>query len=156
MRVVIADDSMLMRQGLARLLSDAGCDVVATAEDSRGLLREIQLTAPDAAIIDIKMPPTHTDEGIIAAPRIRLEYPAMGVLVLSQYLDAEYALLLIPYPPQPVGSLPHPLVPDVAVLVAALNRLRTGRCPAHHHRQQDSTHHNAPSHTLNLVLIIAC
>ena len=128
MRVVIADDSMLMRQGLARLLSDAGCDVVATAEDSRGLLREVQLTTPDAAIIDIKMPPTHTDEGLIAAHRIRIEYPAMGVLVLSQYLEAEYAMRLITDAPQHLGYLLKDRVSDVAVLVDALKRVVEGEC----------------------------
>lgn len=128
MRVVIADDSMLMRQGLARLLGDAGLDVVATAEDSHGLLREIRLTAPDAAIIDIKMPPTHTDEGINAAHQIRLEYPAMGVLVLSQYLEAAYAMRLITDTPQHVGYLLKDRVSDVALLVDALKRLVEGEC----------------------------
>lgn len=128
MRVVIADDSMLMRQGLARLLSDAGLDVVATAEDPPGLLRQVQLTTPDAAIIDIKMPPTHTDEGITAAHQIRLEYPAMGVLVLSQYLEAEYAMRLITDVPQHVGYLLKDRVSDVALLVDALKRLVEGEC----------------------------
>ncbi len=128
MRVVIADDSMLMRRGLARLLTDAGLDVVATAEDSRGLLREVQLTAPDAAIIDIKMPPTHTDEGITAAHRIRLEHPAMGVLVLSQYLEAAYAMRLIADAPQHIGYLLKDRVSDVAVLVDALKRVVEGEC----------------------------
>lgn len=128
MRVVIADDSMLMRQGLVRLLSDAGLHVVGTAEDPRGLLREVQLNSPDAAIIDIKMPPTHTDEGITAAHRIRLDYPAMGVLVLSQYLESEYAMRLITDAPQHVGYLLKDRVSDVAVLVDALKRLVEGEC----------------------------
>jgi DNA-binding NarL/FixJ family response regulator len=128
MKVVIADDSTLMRQGLARLLTDAGCDVVGTAEDAQGLLREVALTEPDAAIIDIKMPPTHTDEGITAAHRIRLTHPSMGVLVLSQYLEAEYAMRLITDAPQHVGYLLKDRVSDVAVLVDALKRLVEGEC----------------------------
>jgi DNA-binding NarL/FixJ family response regulator len=128
MKVVIADDSTLMREGLARLLMDAGCDVVATAQDADALLREIAITRPDAAIIDIRMPPTHTDEGITAAHLIRLAHPAMGVLVLSQYLEAAYAMRLITDAPQHVGYLLKDRVSDVAVLVDALKRLVEGEC----------------------------
>lgn len=128
MRVVIADDSMLIRDGLARLLADAGCNVAATAEDADGLLREVVLQRPDAVIIDIKMPPTHTDEGITAAHRIQRDYPAMGVLVLSQYLESEYAMRLVSEAPQHVGYLLKDRVSDVAVLVDALTRLVEGEC----------------------------
>jgi DNA-binding NarL/FixJ family response regulator len=128
MRVVIADDSMLLREGLARLLTDAGLEVVATAEDAPALFREVELTRPDAVIVDIKMPPTHTDEGITAARRIRNDYPGVGVLVLSQYLESEYAMRLITDAPQHVGYLLKERVSDVAVLVDALKRLVEGEC----------------------------
>ena len=88
MRIVIADDEMLLREGLARLLADAGFDVVAKATDGPELLRAVRLTDPDVAIIDIKMPPTHTDEGLVAAREIRSSHPGVGVLVLSHYLES--------------------------------------------------------------------
>ena len=122
MRVVIADDSTLMRQGLARLLEDAGCEVTATAHDADGLLREVALTRPDAAIVDIRMPPTHTDEGITAAHRIRGAHPTMGVLVLSQYLEADYAMRLITDAPQHVGYLLKDRVFTASALVEAVRR----------------------------------
>jgi DNA-binding NarL/FixJ family response regulator len=125
---VIADDSMLLREGLARLLVDAGCDVVATAEDAAGLMREVELAGPDAVIVDIKMPPTHTDEGISAAHRIRTGHPGMGVLVLSQYLESDYAMRLITDAPEHVGYLLKERVSDVAVLVDALRRVVEGEC----------------------------
>ncbi|MEO6714355.1 MAG: response regulator transcription factor [Mycobacteriales bacterium] len=128
MKVVIADDSMLLREGLARLLTDAGLEVVATAEDAPALFREVELTRPDAVIVDIKMPPTHTDEGITAARRIRNDYPGVGVLVLSQYLESEYAMRLITDAPQHVGYLLKERVSEVAVLVDALKRLVEGEC----------------------------
>jgi DNA-binding NarL/FixJ family response regulator len=128
MKVVIADDSLLIRQGLARLLAEAGCDVVATAEDPRGLLKEVGLTRPDAAVIDIRMPPTHTDEGITAAGRIRQAHPTVGVLVLSQYLEAEYAMRLIAGTPHHVGYLLKDRVTAGAVLVDALQRVVGGEC----------------------------
>jgi DNA-binding NarL/FixJ family response regulator len=128
MRVVVADDSMLIREGLARLLQEAGCDVVAIAEDADALLREVNMQAPDIVVVDIKMPPTHTDEGIIAARRIRSEHPAMGVLVLSHYLESEYAMRLITDAPEHMGYLLKERVSDVAVLVDALKRLIEGEC----------------------------
>jgi DNA-binding NarL/FixJ family response regulator len=86
-RVAIADDAMLMREGLARLLSEAGFEVAAKAEDGEELLRLVELRRPDVAIVDIKMPPTHTDEGLVAADKIRSAHAKIGVLVLSQYLE---------------------------------------------------------------------
>src|SRR5204862_7543167 len=88
-RVVVADDSMLIREGLSALLTGAGCEVVATAESGEGALREVALARPDVVVVDIRMPPTHTQEGIAAAHRIRRDHPAVGVLVLSQYLESE-------------------------------------------------------------------
>jgi CheY-like chemotaxis protein len=94
-RVVVADDVLLTRQGIIRLLRDAGIDVVAEADDAEGLLREVRLARPDVALVDIRMPPTHTDEGLAAAQTIRAEHPQVGVLVLSQYVEPSYALRLI-------------------------------------------------------------
>jgi DNA-binding NarL/FixJ family response regulator len=128
MRVVIADDSVLLREGLARLLADAGCEVVATVGDASGLLREVKLAGPDAVIVDIRMPPTHTDEGIAAAHRIRSAHPGIGVLVLSQYLESEYAMQLITDAPEHVGYLLKERVSDVAVVVDALRRVVEGEC----------------------------
>ena len=126
MRVIVADDVMLTRQGIVRLLSDAGIDVVAEAEDADALLRHVRLARPDAAIVDIRMPPTHTDEGLVAAQAIRAEHPAVSVLVLSQYVEPSYAMRLIEEHPERVGYLLKERVSDVAVLVDALRRIADG------------------------------
>jgi serine/threonine-protein kinase len=128
MRVVIADDSMLLREGLARLLTDAGVDVVGKAETAPELLRQVQLCQPDVAIVDIKMPPTHTDEGIVAAQTVRREQPEVGVLVLSQYLESRYATRLLEEVPEGVGYLLKDRVSDIAVLADALKRVVEGEC----------------------------
>jgi DNA-binding NarL/FixJ family response regulator len=126
MRVVVADDVMLTREGIVHLLDEAGIDVVAQAEDADGLLREVRLKQPDAAIVDIRMPPTHTDEGLVATQRIRANHPAIGVLVLSQYVEPSYALRLLEEHPERVGYLLKQRVFDVAVLVDALRRIGDG------------------------------
>ena len=126
MRVVVADDVMLTREGIARLLQDAGIDVVAQAEDADGLLREVRLKSPDAAIVDIRMPPTHTDEGLVATQRIRADHPETGVLVLSQYVEPSYAMRLLEEHPERVGYLLKQRIFDVAVLVDALRRIGDG------------------------------
>jgi len=128
MRVVIADDSMIVREGLARLLSDSGCDIAATAADAAQLLRAVRRTRPDVAIVDVKMPPTHTDEGITAALEIRRTHPDVGVLVLSQYLESEYATRLLTEVPERAGYLLKDRLADVAVLVDALRRIVEGEC----------------------------
>lgn len=128
MRVVIADDSMLVREGLARLLAEAGCEIVGTAENAAQLLRAVELTQPDVAIVDIKMPPTHTEEGIAAAKEIRSTYPDIGVLVLSQYLESEYAMRLLTEVPQRAGYLLKERLSDIAVLIDALKRIVEGEC----------------------------
>jgi len=128
MRVVVADDSMLLREGLARLLADAGFHVVGKAEDARGLMRRVELTRPDVAIVDIKMPPTHTDEGIMAAQEIRRAHPTIGVLVLSQHLESRYAMRLLEEAPERVGYLLKDRVSDIAVLADALKRIGEGEC----------------------------
>ena len=128
MRVVVADDSMLVREGLARLLADAGVDVVGTVGNASELVRRVELTRPDVAIVDIKMPPTHTDEGIAAAQEIREAHPETGVLVLSQYLDSRYAMRLLAEAPERVGYLLKDRVSDIAVLADALRRIDEGEC----------------------------
>jgi DNA-binding NarL/FixJ family response regulator len=126
MRVVVADDVMLTRQGIVRLLRDAGIDVVAEAEDADGLLRHVRLARPDAAIVDIRMPPTHTDEGLVAAQAIRTEHPAVGVLVLSQYVEESYARDLLADGRGGVGYLLKDRVQDLDSLVDALDRVASG------------------------------
>src|SRR3954454_2172459 len=101
MRIVIAEDMALMRAGLARLLADRSFDVVGVAEGAPSLLRDVERARPDAALIDIKMPPTHTDEGLVAAAHIRRRWPDTAVLLLSSYLDARYAATL--FETQPAG-----------------------------------------------------
>jgi serine/threonine-protein kinase len=128
MRVVIADDSMLLRDGLAKLLTDAGIDVAATASTAGDLLDVIERTSPDVAIVDIRMPPTHTDEGIVAAQAIAHTHPGVGVLLLSQYLDSAYAARLLADVPERAGYLLKDRVSDIAVLTDALRRITEGEC----------------------------
>jgi DNA-binding NarL/FixJ family response regulator len=128
MRVVIADDSMLLREGLARLLVEVGVAVVGKASTAGELMHRIELDQPDVAIVDIKMPPTHTDEGIVAAQEIRRTHPTVGVLVLSQYLESRYAIRLLEDVPERVGYLLKERVSDIAVLADALRRIDEGEC----------------------------
>jgi DNA-binding NarL/FixJ family response regulator len=125
-RVVVADDVLLTREGIARLLQDAGIDVVGQAEDAEGLLRNVRLDRPDVAIVDIRMPPTHTDEGLVAAQSIRTEHPEVGVLVLSQYVEPSYAMRLVEEHPERVGYLLKERVFDIATVVDALRRIVDG------------------------------
>jgi DNA-binding NarL/FixJ family response regulator len=127
-KLVIADDSLLLREGLARLLSEAGCEITGTAADATGLVREVYLTRPEAVIVDIKMPPSFTDEGIRAAHRLRLTHPEIGILVLSQYLEAEWAMRLIRDAPEHLGYLLKDRVDDVEVVIDALTRVIAGEC----------------------------
>jgi DNA-binding NarL/FixJ family response regulator len=126
MRVVVADDVMLTREGIVRLLQDAGIEVVAEAEEAEGLLRHVRLARPDVAIVDIRMPPTHSDEGLVAAQSIRAEHPEVGVLVLSQYVEPSYAIRLIEDHPERVGYLLKERVFDIATVVDALRRIVDG------------------------------
>jgi len=130
MRVVIADDSLLLREGLARLLadSDAGVDVVGTADNATMLAREVDRSDPDAVIVDIRMPPTHTDEGLTAARTLHTERPSLGILVLSQYLESHYAVTLLTDAPEHVGYLLKDRFSHIGVLVDALNRVVAGEC----------------------------
>ena len=117
---------MLTREGIARVLRDAGVEVVGEAGDAPPLLRAVRLTKPDAAIVDIRMPPTHTDEGLVAAQMIRAEHPDVGVLILSQYVEPHYALELLQNHPERVGYLLKERIFDVALLIDALRRLADG------------------------------
>jgi DNA-binding NarL/FixJ family response regulator len=128
MRVVIADDVMLVRSGLARLLAEAGIDVVGEARDGEEVLRLVARHRPDAAIVDIRMPPTQTDEGLQAAQRIRTDHPDTAVVVLSQYVDARYAQRLLADQPGGVGYLLKERVSNIALLVDALTRVCEGEC----------------------------
>ena len=128
MRVVIADDEVLLREGLERLLLEAGFEVVGKVGTAEELLRKVELARPDVAIVDIRMPPTHTDEGIVAAQEIRRSHPEVGVLVLSHHLESRYAMRLIEEHPGGAGYLLKERVSNLGVLTDSLGRLRDGEC----------------------------
>jgi DNA-binding NarL/FixJ family response regulator len=126
LRVVVADDSVLLREGVARLLDDAGFNVVGQAGDADELLLKVRSYTPDVAIVDIRMPPTHTDEGLQAAKEIRERYPDVGVLVLSQYVESGYALELLQEDANGIGYLLKDRVSDVGEFAAAVKRVAEG------------------------------
>ena len=128
MRVVIADDAMLIREGTARLLEEAGVQVAGTAGDAQQLLRIVAIDHPDVAIVDIKMPPSFTDEGLAAAEQIRRAHPDVGVLVLSQYLESRYATRLLQDHPEGLGYLLKERVSDIGALKDAIRRIAEGEC----------------------------
>jgi DNA-binding NarL/FixJ family response regulator len=125
-RVAIAEDSVLLREGLARLLDDAGFEVVAQCENADDLLLKVRSYAPDVAIVDIRLPPTHNDEGLRAALEIRSKHPTVGVLVLSQYVELGLALKLLADSAEGVGYLLKDRISDVDEFVAALRRVAEG------------------------------
>ncbi len=126
MRVVIADDTMLTREGIAHVLTAAGLDVVASVGDPESLLREVASVRPDAVVVDIRMPPTHTDEGIRVTATLRELHPGLAVLLLSSYVEPEYAIRLLEEYPGGIGYLLKDRVSDGVLLVDALRRLRDG------------------------------
>jgi DNA-binding NarL/FixJ family response regulator len=126
MRVVVAEDTMLTREGIVRMLADANVEVVAQVEEAEALIRAVRVEQPDVAIVDIRMPPTHTDEGLVAAQQIRREHPDTGVLLLSHYVEPSYALRLLEERPEQVGYLLKERVFDVAILIDALRRITEG------------------------------
>ena len=126
MRVAIAEDSVLLRQGLARLLDDAGFEVVAQCENADDLLLKVRSYSPDVAIVDIRLPPTHNDEGLRAALEIRSKHPSVGVLVLSQYVELGLALKLLADSAEGVGYLLKDRISDVDEFVGALRRVADG------------------------------
>jgi DNA-binding NarL/FixJ family response regulator len=125
-RVAIAEDSVLLREGLARLLDDAGFDVVAQCENADDLLLKVRSCSPDVAIVDIRLPPTHNDEGLRAALEIRSNHPGVGVLVLSQYVELGLALKLLADSAAGVGYLLKDRISDVDDFVSALRRVADG------------------------------
>lgn len=126
MRVLIAEDQVLLRSGIARLLQDAGMEVVAEAGDAIDALRKARAHKPDVAIVDVQMPPDETDDGLRAAIQMRAELPDMGVLVLSQYLEERYALDLVGDDASGVGYLLKQRVTDVDAFVSAVRRVAEG------------------------------
>jgi DNA-binding NarL/FixJ family response regulator len=128
MRVVVADDSMLIREGLTTMLRQAGVTVVGKASNADELLRSVALSQPDVAVVDVRMPPGQSDEGVVAAERIRDEHPNVGVLLLSHYVDSRYATRLLAEHPGRLGYLLKERVSDMAVLIDALERIADGEC----------------------------
>jgi DNA-binding NarL/FixJ family response regulator len=124
--VVVADDSTLLREGVVRLLEEAGLEVVGQAGDGEDLLRKVRAHRPDVAVVDVRMPPTHTDEGLVAAREIRSELPEVGVLVLSQYVEIAYARELLAESAEGLGYLLKDRVTDVDALADAVRRVGGG------------------------------
>ena len=126
MRVVVADDSVILREGLARLLTEAGFDVVAQAADADELLHAVEHHRPSVALVDIRMPPTHTDEGIAAARKIRERWPEIGILVLSQHVQPGYAIELLSEGAEGIGYLLKDRVSDLDALAEGVRRVADG------------------------------
>jgi DNA-binding NarL/FixJ family response regulator len=125
-RLALADDSLLFREGLARLLADGGFEVAGQARDADELLELVESEAPDAAIVDIRMPPEHRDEGLVAARAIKERHPDVGVLVLSQYVEVHYALALVEDRPRGAGYLLKDRVDDLGEFTASVRRVAAG------------------------------
>ena len=126
MRVILADDAAIVREGLARLLTDRGIDVAAQAGNADELLQHVAVHRPDVAVIDIRMPPTFTNEGLLAAQQIRRDFPRVATVVLSQYIEVDYALKLVTGTSERVGYLLKDRVADVDDLVSALEQVVAG------------------------------
>jgi DNA-binding NarL/FixJ family response regulator len=126
LRVVLADDSVLLREGIARLLADKGFEIVGQSATAEDLLLKVRSYAPEIAIVDIRMPPTQTDEGLRAAREIRARHPGTAVLVLSQYIEEGYALELLQHSAEGVGYLLKDRVYDIADFVSAVRRVAAG------------------------------
>jgi DNA-binding NarL/FixJ family response regulator len=126
MRVVIADDAVLFREGLAKVLEAAGIQVAGQVGDAEGLLARVHADPPDAVVVDIRMPPTHTSEGLGAAQRIRADHPDVGVLVLSQYVEPHHAMQLLEGGARGVGYLLKDRVADVSEVIDAVRRVAGG------------------------------
>ncbi|GAA2160795.1 LuxR family two component transcriptional regulator [Humibacillus xanthopallidus] len=128
MRIVVAEDQYLTREGLVRVLTASGIEVVAVAEDARHLLALVATEAPDAAVTDIRMPPTHSDEGLVAAARIRRDHPDTAVLIVSQHLESGFVMQLLEDAQDGVGYLLKDRILDPGVLTDALARVVAGEC----------------------------
>ena len=128
MRVVVAEDQLLTREGIVRVLRDAGVEVVGEAVDVDTLMHLVRNEQPDIALVDIRLPPTHTDEGLRATSRIRAEQPSCGVLILSQHVDLDFVRPLLEDGAEHIGYLLKDRILDIAVLVDALHRIDAGDC----------------------------
>ncbi|MGH1563883.1 LuxR C-terminal-related transcriptional regulator [Mumia sp. DW29H23] len=129
MRIAVVDDAMIIREGLTRLLAESGCEVVAAVASPERLAPVVEADAHlDAVVVDIRMPPTHTDEGLALAAALRSRHPRLGILVLSQYLESHYASRLLQDTPEHTGYLLKDRVSEVGVLVDALRRVTVGEC----------------------------
>ena len=126
MRVVVVDDMLLLREGIASILRDRGVDVVGDAESAEGLIELVDRTCADAVILDIRLPPTFTDEGLVAAAQLREANSTVAILVLSQFLDSSHALRLLRETPERAGYLLKDRVMDMGSLTDALRRLGEG------------------------------
>ncbi len=126
MRIVIAEDSVLLRAGLVRLLDDAGHEVVATVGDAESLVEVVERNRPDLCVVDVRMPPTHTDDGLRAAMTIRSRWPEVGILVLSQYVEERYATDLLADGTDGLGYLLKDRIADVAQFLDAVTRVGEG------------------------------
>jgi DNA-binding NarL/FixJ family response regulator len=125
-RVVVADDVLLTREGIVHLLGDEGIEVIDEVGDADELLRSVSHNAPDVAVVDIRMPPTHTQEGLLAADQIRRDHPDVGVLVLSQYLEPDYAMRLLDQHDEGIGYLLKERIFHASVLADAVRRVHEG------------------------------
>jgi DNA-binding NarL/FixJ family response regulator len=126
LRLVVADDTALVREGLVRLLTEAGFEVVGQASTGEELIAQVEATQPDVALVDIRMPPTHTDEGLRAARDIRARFPAVGILVLSQYVRPGYAIELLSAGTEGMGYLLKDRVADVEELTSSVRQVAEG------------------------------
>lgn len=149
MRAVVADDTLLTREGVVALLRSGGVDVVGQAADASALLHLVRAHRPDVCVVDIRMPPTHTDEGLVAAATIRSEFPDTGVLVLSHYVESAYALRLIEDQPEGIGYILKERIYSGDVLVDSLRRVAEAETVIdptivarllHKHRDADPLH----------------
>lgn len=126
MRVVIADDAVLLREGVARILEEAGCEVCGQAGDADELMSKVAIHEPEVAVVDVRMPPTHTDEGLRAAREIRARFPSVGVLVLSQYVEEVYASEILAQGAEGFGYLLKDRVTDLGTFADAVRRVGEG------------------------------
>lgn len=127
MRLILADDSVLIREGLASVLRDAGYEILAQAGDAEQLLRAVEGDTPDVCVVDIRMPPTHTTEGLVAAIEIRKRFPKTGVLVLSQHVETHYAMQLLGGDASGVGYLLKDRLADINEVIDAIRHVAAGR-----------------------------
>jgi DNA-binding NarL/FixJ family response regulator len=126
MRVVVAEDNMLLREGISRLLEDAGMEVACRCETVEDLLDAVRAAEPDVAIVDIRLPPSHTDEGLVAAEQIRARHPGTGVLLLSQYVELDLALRLVGKGADGTGYLLKDRIADIDEFANAVRRVAVG------------------------------